>query len=189
MIAIDNVLISDEVVQEQFVCNLDKCKGACCVVGDCGAPVTDEEIQIIELVYPVIKSTLPLNSIPEIEKQGLFVTDKEHGKVTPTIDGGVCVYGIHSAGGMVKCAFEKAYEEGKISFKKPLSCHLFPIRIKAFDGYEAMNYQPAEEICDSGCAFGKKLKVPVYQFLKEPIIRKYGKDFYHALDTIAQKMM
>ncbi len=189
MIAIDNVLISDELVEEHFVCNLDKCKGACCVVGDCGAPLSHEETEIIKLVYPTVKSTLPLNSIPEIERQGLYTMDKEYGPVTPTIDGGICVYGIHTAGGMVKCAFEKAWEDGKISFRKPLSCHLFPIRIKVFEGYEAMNYQPAEEICAPGCRLGEKLKVPVYQFLKEPIIRKYGPDFFNALDIIAQKMM
>jgi hypothetical protein len=128
-----------------------------------------------------------MNAIPEIERQGTYVVDKEHGKVTPTIDGGICVYGTIGTDGMVKCAFEKAWEDGRISFRKPISCHLFPIRIKVFDGYEAMNYEPAADICDPGCKLGQKLKVPVYKFLREPIIRKYGVDFYQALDTIAQK--
>ena len=186
MIAIDNILISDEVVEEQFVCDLSRCLGGCCVDGDCGAPLTKEELPILAELYPRIKHLLPEESIPVIEQQGTAVWDDEHGDVTPTIGGGVCVYGYRDAAGVVKCAIERAYNEGLTDWKKPISCHLFPIRItKGEDDFEAVNYEPRELLCKPACRLGKKLKVPVYKFLKEPIIRKYGEDFYEVLDQIA----
>jgi hypothetical protein len=187
MIAIDNVLLSDEIIQEQFVCDLDKCKGGCCVDGDCGAPLTEEETKIIARIYPEIKSSLDPAYIPEIERQGTHTTDSEHGLVTPTVNGGICVYGYTDAAGIVKCGIEKAWKEGKTDFRKPISCHLYPIRIISHPGYEAVNYEPRKQMCKPACKLGRKLKVPVYKFLKESLIRKYGEDFYGALDTIANK--
>ncbi len=185
MIAIDNVLISDEVVQEQFVCDLDKCKGGCCVEGDCGAPLTEEETETIARIYPIIKQDIVPEYLAEIEKQGTHTTDKEYGFVTPTVNGGICVYGYTDDAGIVKCGIEKAWSEGRIDFRKPISCHLYPIRITETPGYEAINYEPRETLCKPACKLGRKLKVPVYKFLKEPLIRKYGEDFFNALDTIA----
>lgn len=186
MIAIDNILISDEVVEEQFVCDLSRCLGGCCVDGDCGAPLAKEELPILAELYPRIKHLLPEESIPIIEREGTAVWDNEHGDVTPTIGGGVCVYGYRDAAGVVKCAIERAYNEGLTDWKKPISCHLFPIRItKGEDDFEAVNYEPREVLCRPACRLGKKLKVPVYKFLKEPIIRKYGEDFWGVLDQIA----
>lgn len=129
MIAIDNILISDEVVEKQFVCNLDKCKGGCCVDGDTGAPITQEEANIIEDIYPEIKRLLTPQAIAHIEEEGTHTFDDEYGLVTPTLNGGICVYGYYDERGIVKCAMEQVYNEGKIDFKKPISCHLFPIRI------------------------------------------------------------
>ncbi|MCW3121800.1 MAG: hypothetical protein JWQ38_1292 [Flavipsychrobacter sp.] len=188
MIAIDNVLLSDEVVDEQFVCDLNKCKGGCCVDGDCGAPLTKDETKIIKKIYPTIKSYLTPEYIAEIEKQGTHTTDPEYGYVTPTVNGGICVYGITDELGIVKCGIEKAWREGKVDFRKPISCHLFPIRITKFDGYEAVNYEPREDLCKAACKQGKALKVPVYVFLKDSLIRKYGEEFYGTLDAVAQKM-
>ena len=188
MIAIDNVLLSDEIVQEQFVCDLEKCKGGCCVDGDCGAPLTDEETAIIADIYPKIKSSLSPEYIAEIERQGTHVTDDQYGPVTPTVNGGICVYGITDELGIVKCGIEKAWKEGKIKFRKPISCHLFPIRVISHPGYEALNYEPRETLCKPACKLGKQLKVPVYQFLKEPLVRKYGKEFYEALEAFAKKL-
>ena len=188
MIAIDNVLLSDQVVEEQFVCDLNACKGGCCVDGDCGAPLTKEEAKTIAKVYPTIKPYLLPEYIIEVEKQGTHTTDDEYGLVTPTVNGGICVYAYTDDLGIVKCAFEKAYNEGKIKFKKPISCHLYPIRIKQMDGYEAVNYEPRKQMCKPACKLGKQLKVPVYKFLKDSITRKYGEEFYETLDAVAKKM-
>lgn len=188
MIAIDNVLLSDEIVEENFVCDLTKCKGGCCVDGDCGAPLTEEEAVLITALYPKIKPHLVPEYLPEIEKQGTYTTDPEHGLVTPTIDGGICVYGYTDDLGIVKCGIEKAWKEGHIEFRKPISCHLFPIRIDTSPGYELVNYEPRQQLCKPACKQGNKLKVPVYVFLKEALTRKYGEEFYEILDTVAQKM-
>lgn len=186
MIAIDNILVSDEVVEKQFVCNLDKCKGGCCVDGDTGAPITQEEANIIEDIYPEIKHLLSPNAIALIEDEGTHTFDDEYGLVTPSLNGGICAYGYYDELGIVKCAIEHVYKEGKIDFKKPISCHLFPIRITEYETFEAVNYEPRETLCKPACKLGKSLEVPVYQFLKEPLIRKYGEDFYEALDATAK---
>ena len=188
MIAIDNVLLSDEIVQEQFVCDLEKCKGGCCVDGDCGAPLTEDEAKIIARIYPKIKSYLTAEYLPEIERQGTHTTDDQYGLVTPTVDGGICVYGITDELGVVKCGIEKAWKEGKVNFRKPISCHLFPIRVISHPGYEALNYEPRETLCKPACKLGKKLKVPVYKFLKDALVRKYGEEFYGALEAVAGKV-
>ena len=187
MIAIDNVLLSDDVIQEQFVCDLNACKGGCCVDGDCGAPLSKEETKIIAKVYPKVKPYLSKECIDEVAKQGTHTTDDEIGLVTPTIGGGICVYGYKDELGIVKCAFEKAWKEGKIDFQKPISCHLYPIRIKQMPGYEAVNYEPRPSLCRPACKLGKQLKVPVYKFLKDSLVRKYGERFYEALEAVADK--
>jgi hypothetical protein len=189
MIAIDNVLLSDEVVEEQFVCDLSKCKGGCCVDGDCGAPLTEEESKTIAKIYPKIKSYLTPEYIPEIERQGTHTMDDQYGYVTPTVNGGICVYGYTDELGTVKCGIEKAWKDGKIKFRKPISCHLFPIRITQYPGYEAVNYEPRPTLCKPACKQGKQLKVPVYVFLKDALIRKYGEEFYGTLEAVADKMM
>ena len=193
MIAIDNKLVSDELVEEQFVCNLEKCKGGCCVDGDAGAPLELEEREMIETVYESVKPYLPANHVKEIEKQGKYVYDVEFGWVTPAINAGICVYAIKDENGIVKCGIEQAYNDGKFpsaaaGWKKPISCHLFPVRIKkSKDGKsEYVNYEPREDLCKPGCRLGKRLKMPVYQFLKEPLIRKYGEEFFEALDAVAK---
>lgn len=188
MIAIDNVLLSDEIVEEQFVCDLDKCKGGCCVDGDCGAPLTEEETKIIARIYPKIKSYLTPEYISEIKKQGTHTMDDQYGYVTPTVNGGICVYGYTDELGIVKCGIEKAWKDGKINFRKPISCHLFPIRITQYPGYEAVNYEPRPTLCKPACKLGKQLKVPVYIFLKDSLIRKYGEEFYGTLEAVAEKM-
>ncbi len=187
MIAIDNVLLSNEIIEENFVCDLEKCKGGCCVDGDCGAPLSEEETKIIAALYPKIKPHLNPEYIPEIEAQGTHTIDNEYGFVTPTVNGGICVYGYTDELGIVKCGIEKAYRAGDIDFYKPISCHLYPIRIIAQPGYEAVNYEPRQYMCKPACKLGNKLKVPVYKFLKEPIIRKFGEEFYTTLDAIAKK--
>lgn len=188
MIAIGNVLLSDEIVEEQFVCDLNKCKGGCCVEGDCGAPLSEEETKILARIYPDIKPYLSADYLPEIERQGTHTTDKEYGYVTPTVNGGICVYGYTDESGTVKCGIEKAWKAGKVDFQKPISCHLYPIRITEHPGYEAVNYEPRETLCKPACNLGRQLKVPVYVFLKDAITRKYGEEFYGTLEAVGKKM-
>lgn len=180
-------MISDEIVEEQFVCDLNKCKGGCCEDGDAGAPLRNPERKQLNEIYDLVKPYLTSKGIEEIERQGKYVYDTEFGWVTPTIEGKMCVYGTRDAGGIIHCGIEKAYNDGKISWKKPISCHLFPIITKKSKGRELMNYVPREELCSPACVLGRQLKVPVYVFLKEPLIRQYGEEFYQALDHIAQE--
>ncbi len=188
MIAIDNVLISDAIIEEHFVCDLNKCKGGCCVDGDAGAPLEDAELQELNAVYEAVLPYLNIESQQQLEKQGRYLFNPEFGWVTPTIDSKICVYGIRDNDGIVKCAIEQAYNDGKIAWRKPISCHLFPIRIKQSRNKknEYVNYQPREDLCSAACSLGKKLKVPVYVFLKDAIIRKYGLTFYETLEATAK---
>ena len=188
MIAIDNVLISNQVVEEQFVCDLNKCKGGCCVDGDAGAPLENKELKELNEVYDAVLPYLSEESKRELKRQGKYVYDKEFGWVTPTINSSICVYGIVDGKGIVKCGIEQAYNDGKINWKKPISCHLYPIRTKKSRNgkTEYVNYEPREELCKAGCSLGKKLKVPVYIFLKESLIRKFGEEFYEALCATAE---
>lgn len=188
MIAIDHVLVSDKLVSEQFVCDLNACKGACCVDGDAGAPLDKEELKKIDEVFDAVVPYLNDESIRNIREQGRYVYDKEFGWVTPTINSRICVYGITDEKGIVKCGIEQAYRDGKVKWKKPISCHLFPVIVKkSSDGVtEYANYEPREDHCKAACTLGRKLKVPVYEFLKEPLVRKFGEDFYEALDATAK---
>ncbi|MEI2740558.1 MAG: DUF3109 family protein [Chitinophagaceae bacterium] len=190
MIVIDNILISDDVVEKQFVCDLNKCKGGCCEEGDAGAPLDDEELDIVLEMYEKIKTYLSAESIAEVEKKGKYVYHIEFGWVTPTLgnDNEICVYGNRDENGIIKCAFEQAYYDGVIPWKKPISCHLFPIIAKKgkHGDYNRVNYEPREKLCNPACSLGKKLQVPTYEFLKEPLIRKYGEEFYTALDKVVK---
>ena len=191
MIAIDNVLVSEEIIDEQFVCDLTKCKGGCCEDGDAGAPMEKWELEKLNEYYEVIKPYMTEEGIKEINKQGKYLYDQEFGWVTPTIDGTICAYGYRDKNGIIKCSIEDAYNDGKLDWKKPISCHLFPIRIKKSKRdpeIEYVNYEPREDLCAAACSLGKKLKVPVYVFLKDSITRKYGVEFYEALEATAKEM-
>jgi hypothetical protein len=185
MIAIDNVLISDDVIEAKFVCDLHKCKGGCCEDGDSGAPLEKEEKKLLQENFDVIKPYLTKEGLREIERQGQFVYDREFGWVTPTVDGAICAYGYRDQQGIIKCAIEQACNDGKTSWKKPISCHLYPIKISKRKEYTNVNYEPRDVLCKPACALGKKLKLPVYQFLKEAIVRKFGGEFYTTLHQIA----
>lgn len=185
MIAIDNVLVSDDVVEAKFVCDLHKCKGGCCEDGDAGAPLEKEERVILKQHYSAIEPYMTLEGKEAVKAQGTSLYDKEFGWVTPTINGGICAYGFRDKQGIIKCAVEAAYYDGKLDWKKPISCHLYPIKINKTKTYTMVNYEPRESLCKAACSLGKKLKMPVYQFLKESIERKFGKEFYAALDQVA----
>ncbi|MDY3345163.1 DUF3109 family protein [Riemerella anatipestifer] len=186
MIQIEDKLISEDLFSEEFVCNLNKCKGACCIEGDAGAPLEQSEIKILDDIYPKIKSYLRPEGIKAIEEQGTSVEDFEGDLVTPLIDNRDCAYVIFDENGITKCGIEKAYEEGAIDWQKPISCHLYPIRITEYSTFTAFNYHEWK-ICSDACALGKELKVPVYKFLKTPLIRKYGEGFYQTLTEAAEE--
>jgi Protein of unknown function (DUF3109) len=191
VLVIDNVVVADEIIQKQFVCDLSKCKGGCCEDGDAGAPLEEEELDKIVELYEKVKPYLSQASVAEIEKKGKYVYHREFGWVTPTLgnDSEICVYGIRGTDGIIKCAFEQAYYEGKTDWKKPVSCHLFPIiSTKGKNGnYDKLNYEPRGKLCKPACTLGNQLQVTTYQFLKEAVIRRFGKEFYEALDTVAKK--
>ncbi len=187
MIEIKNVLISDEVMDSQFVCDLDKCKGGCCEDGDAGAPLSKEELDLVNNTYEVVKSYMTKEGIAVTERNGRYEYDREFGWVTPTIEGKMCAYGIRDKKGIIMCAFEQAFNDGKTNWKKPISCHLYPIKIKKTKEYELLNYEPRDGMCNPACVLGAKLKVPTYIFLKDALIRKYGEDFYGLLEQVAQQ--
>jgi hypothetical protein len=186
MISIDNTLVSDDIIKEKFVCDLVKCKGACCVGGESGAPLEEEEKEILENIYDKVKPYLAKEGIEAIEKYGLYLKDLDDDLVTPLINGdGACAYAIFE-NGIAQCGIEKAYREKKIDFQKPVSCHLYPVRITKYKNYDAVNYHEWE-VCSPACSLGKKLQVPVYMFLKDSLVRKYGAAWYEKLKLAAGK--
>jgi len=189
VIIIENKIISDDIIDKKFLCDLAKCKGGCCEEGDAGAPLEDDELDIVIESFEKVKPYLTPASLQEIERKGKYVYHKEFGWVTPTLgsDAEICVYGFRDEKGVIKCAFEQAYYDGIIPWKKPISCHLYPII--AYPGkhgdYERLNYEPREKLCNPACKLGEKEQLPAYKFLKEAIVRKYGEEFYGVLDEIA----
>ncbi len=180
MIVIGQTIISDDIKDNFFVCNLDKCKGACCIEGDLGAPLEESELAELENVYDEVAPYLSVEGRAAIEAQGKFIRDYEGDFSTPTINDRECAYAIYDQKGILKCGIEQAYLDKKISFKKPISCHLYPIRITKYDDYEALNYDQWS-ICSPACSFGKELRIPLYIFLKDALLRKYGEKWYAEL--------
>lgn len=190
MIAIDNVLISDDVIERKFVCNLKACQGACCWEGDYGAPVSEDEMveidEILDQVMPILsKESQDLIQLEGWDQQ--YGKDQWHG--THLHEDGSCVFLINNELGHAQCAFEKLWSEGKISYRKPLSCQMYPIRVisNPEQGFEAWNYDEWD-ICSAACSLGEELKVPVYEFLKEAIIRAKGEEFYSRLEATVEQM-
>jgi hypothetical protein len=182
MVVIGDILVSDEVVSEKFVCNLNACKGACCWEGDFGAPVSEKEKQILDDIYLSIKHFLSVEGQEVLEKEGKYTYYKQVDEWgTPLLENAACAYLTYNDLGIAQCGIERAYLAGATSFIKPISCHLYPIRVKSeIAGYEWLNYEKWH-ICNAACSLGKELKIPVFQFVKEAIIRKYGAPFYEEL--------
>lgn len=170
-----------------FVCNLSACKGACCIDGEAGAPLEESELSILESIYPSVKPYLRPEGLTAIEAQGVYIKGVDGDWETPLIDGADCAYVIFDNKGVALCAIEKAYNEGKIDWKKPISCHLYPVRVKQYSDFSAVNYH-RWYICDNACSLGKELTVPVYKFVKEALIRKFGNQWYEELEEVAKAM-
>lgn len=180
MILIEDTVISDDIKEKHFVCDLEKCKGACCVEGDLGAPLEEVELPVLREIYPLVKPYLSPEGIKAIEEQGEYVYDDEDDYSTPTINGQECAYAVYDEKGILKCGIEEAYNDQKIDFQKPISCHLYPIRITKYENYHALNYDQWS-ICSDACTLGEKLGVPVYKFLKIPLEKAYGEAWYRQL--------
>lgn len=181
MIEIDDKIISADLLRECFACDLSKCKGICCVEGDAGAPLDIEEVDLLEEEYENYASYMTAEGREVIEREGFMVVDSEGDYTTPLIDNAACAYSFEK-NGVVFCAIERAYREGKCQFLKPISCHLYPIRVKQFrNGTYGLNYH-RWAVCRDAVECGKKLGIPVYKALKEPIIRRFGEEFYKALE-------
>ena len=182
MIQIDRTLISDEVFEKKFVCDLSACKGACCVEGESGAPLEEDELNRLEEVYDEVVPFMRQEGVDAIAEQGNFVLDWDGEYTTPLVDGNECAYVSFDDRGIAKCAIEMAYRAGKIDWQKPISCHLYPIRITKLKDFDALNYHHWH-ICEPACNCGSKLDVRVFRFLKEPLIRKYGEEWYADLEA------
>lgn len=186
MIAIDKTLISEDLLDKKFVCDLNACKGACCVAGDSGAPLEKDELQILDSILEKVKPYMVKKGIKAVEKYGSYVIDGDGDYTTTLVSPGAeCAFVFFDENKIAKCAIEQAYYHGKIDWKKPISCHLYPVRITAHKEYDAVNYDKWS-ICKPACECGAKLDVPVYKFLKEPLIRKYGKDWFKQLEQSAK---
>ena len=188
MIKIDDTLVSDELIEKFFICDLDKCKGACCVEGDLGAPLEKEELRLVSDSSKYIMPYISNESKTQIKKQGHYVKDFEGDFSTPTINGRECVYAAYGENGILKCGFEMAWKDGKSEFRKPLSCHLYPIRIKN-DGHNYLVNYDKWKICNPACKLGAAMNIPLYLFVKEALIRKFGLDWFNKLDRIAKKKL
>lgn len=180
MVEIDDKLISQDIFEKKFVCDLAACKGACCVEGSGGAPLEEDELELLEKNYEAAKKYLSPESIAEIEKQGFFVIGSDGELETPLMNKKECVYVYFDENEIAKCAFDTAHRNGESEWLKPISCHLYPIRLSKLSQHIAINYHEWH-ICEPACKCGTDLKVPVFKFLKEPIIRKFGEEFYEAL--------
>lgn len=185
MFQIGKTIVSEDVLEKEFVCNLTACKGQCCIDGDAGAPLGKEETVILEEIYPIIKPYLRPEGIASIEEYGTWVIGEDGDYETPLVNHKECAYVIFDEDTAL-CGIEQAYNEGLIQWKKPISCHLYPIRIKEYSQFSAVNYN-RWHICDDACVLGKELEVPVYKFLKEPLIRKYGESWYAELELVASE--
>jgi hypothetical protein len=184
---VDNMLIEQELFEKKFVCNLTSCKGACCVQGDAGAPITYAEIDDLENNLSNIIPYLSPEGKNAIEKSGVFYMDVENEPVTTLIEGKACAFSTVDDNGIVKCAIETAYLDKKSSVNKPISCHLYPIRIKKLHEKRVLVFDEWE-ICNPACELGENLKIPVYKFLKEPLKRVFGEEFYNDMCLIEKDM-
>jgi len=184
MIQLGDTLLSEDILEKEFVCNLSKCKGACCVEGDAGAPLEDDEAKILERIFGDLKPYLRKEGIQSIKENGTWIVGDDGEKETPLVAGKECAYVVFDEQGITKCGIEQAWADGKVDFRKPVSCHLYPIRIKQYSTFSAVNYHKWP-ICSDACTLGKELQVPVYKFVKDALIRKYGSEWYLELETIA----
>lgn len=185
MFQLGKTIVSEDLLDKEFVCNLNACKGECCIAGEAGAPLETSESQILDEIYEKVKPFLRNEGIAAIEKQGKFIKNSFGELETPLVEGAECAYVTFNQKGIASCGIEEAYNAGVIDFKKPVSCHLYPVRVQDYSEFSAVNYH-SWPICDDACTLGRELQVPVYKFVKEALIRKFGNDWYLELEEIAK---
>jgi hypothetical protein len=182
MIEIDGKIVSTDIITERFLCDLGRCKGICCVEGNAGAPLEEDEARILAAEYPNYRPFLTGEGRAEIERQGFAVVDEDGDLVTPLVGDAECAYS-YNEGGVTLCAVERAWKEGLTPFRKPISCHLYPIRVMRFgDGSLGLNYH-RWAVCESARELGRAKGVPMFRMLEEAIVRRFGPDFFHALEA------
>lgn len=186
MVEVGKTIVAEGVFREAFVCDLTACQGACCVEGDSGAPLSDEETGVLESIRSAVDPYLNDTGRAALDRQGAWITDVDGEKVTPLIaPGAACAYAVFDSRGTALCAIEQAHKDGVIDFKKPISCHLYPIRVTRYRSFDALNYH-RWSVCAPACQLGESLKVPVYKFLKVPLIRAYGEAWYQELSEVGE---
>ena len=187
MIQIDDVVVSLDVLREKFLCDLSACKGECCIEGDAGAPVEPDEVEKLEAALPAIWDDLSPEARAVIDRQGVVYTDCEGDLVTSIVNDKDCVFTCYDDRGCCCCALEKAFRAGRTRFYKPVSCHLYPVRVSRYGSYRAVNYH-RWDVCKAAVLLGSKENVPVYKFLREPLIRKFGEAWYRELELAAEEL-
>jgi len=187
MFQIGKTIVSEEIISKDFVCNLTACKGACCVEGEAGAPVEDKERDLLKEVYAEVKPFLRKEGIAAIEEQGTHIENDFGDFETPLVNDAECAYVTFDDRGTALCGIEAAYRAGKIDWKKPISCELYPVRVQKYSQFAAVNYH-RWPICDDACSLGKELQTPIYKFVKEALIKKFGEDWYMEVEKVALKV-
>lgn len=187
MIQIDDTIIAMDIIEEKFLCDLSACKGECCVEGDSGAPLEKEEVKILEDILPLVWNDLSTEAQHIIKEQGVAYEDSDGDMVTSIVNGKDCVFTYYDENGICKCAIEKAYKEGKTDFYKPISCHLYPIRLEKYRNFTAVNYH-RWRVCKAAVVLGEKKGLRIFQFLKEPLIRRFGELWYNELASVAEEL-
>ena len=187
MFKIGETLVSEEIIKNNFHCNIFACKGACCMKGNRGAPLEKKEAKIIEKSFDKIKPFISESGKKIVEEKGKYIYDEEGNIETPLVNGKECVYVHYNLNGFLECGIEKAYNQGSIPIKKPLSCHLYPIRVKQYSSFTAVNYHQWS-ICSDACSLGKELQKPLFEFVKEALIRRFGIDWYLELEKVAKEL-
>lgn len=182
MIELDGKIVSTDIITEKFLCDLGRCKGICCVEGNAGAPLEAGEATILAEEYTAYKPFMTAEGVAEVERQGFAVTDPDGDLVTPLVGDAECAYS-YSEGGVTLCAIEKAWADGLTSFRKPVSCHLYPIRVVKFgDGSMGLNYH-RWAVCEGARVLGREKGVPMFRMLRDAIVRRFGRGFYDALEA------
>ena len=188
MFELGKTVVSEEILENHFVCDLNACKGACCVDGSAGAPLLEDETKILEDLFEDLTPFLRPEGVKAIKEQGSFVKGEDGEWETPLIDKNECAYVVFNKQGIAQCGIENAHKAGAIKWQKPISCHLYPVRIREYTMLTAVNYHKWE-ICDPACSLGNSLKIPIYKFVKDALIRKFGAEWYEELENTAQTLL
>ena len=186
MFLIQNTLVSLDVIEKEFCCDLDKCRGGCCIEGDAGAPISEEEVAEVEKILPLLLPEMTKEARDVVTKQGISYLDPSGERVTSIVNDKDCIFARTDHNGWCYCLIEKAFNAGKIGFRKPISCHLYPIRLTKVGNYIGVEYH-RWDICHCARQLGKKKHIPLYQFLREPLIRRFGEAWYAELELTASE--